>query len=204
MGVKNINTDSSTNVSYGRIAMLATNNDFNLQVSDPFFNRLSHQTGMVFSLDTQKPEIKCFSGYNVDVCTNMCVFGNANVLTLQLKDGLDKSYSQMKEFFSVAEETMTNHQNVINTLTNNYYSYKDLEAFIGKALFYATANSHLGTTPVLKAVKLLSDKSSKYALDHKQGGTGWLIYNAFTEALKDSSVSDEPTKVALLENLFLS
>jgi hypothetical protein len=159
---------------------------------------------MVFCLDTQKPEIKCFSGYNVDVCTNMCVFGNANILTVQLKDGLSTAYEKMETFFTSAEKTMAMHQDVINTLNNNYYSYKDIEHFIGKALLYATSNPHLGTTPVLKAVKLMLDKSSKYALDTKQGGTGWLVYNAFTEALKDSSIVDEPTKVALLENLFLS
>lgn len=206
IGSENGNGDEmDKNIAYSRVsAKLRLPSTMNYTVDDPFFNELFSEVGMVFGLDTQKPEIKVWKGSRVAVCTNQCVFGADSINSVLLKNNISDVYVKAKHYMDNIEKDIILYKEKIERLTNKIYRDGLLDQKIGQILKASNKDKRLGVTSTLGMLNLIQDKTSRYAINDMGEISGWLLYNAMTEVLKKASVMDEATKVLLLEEIFLN
>lgn len=177
--VENANDDGSVNKAYGRASILGK-----LKLDNDF----SYQLGIVYSVDTQVPMIKIFTGLNVNVCTNMTIFSashieSANILSDKRKD----IYPKLREYSEEYQKIYEDYSKVIKKMSEVYYDSEEVKRKIGEiALYSGKAGSIFGNNTVSLAVKHLLS-SDRYKLDSKGGSNGWLLYNAFTDVVTEKS-----------------
>lgn len=205
-GSKNANPDelSEENIAYSRvIAKAKLPAEYDLLVDDDTFNHLWSEIGLVYALDTKKPEMKVYRGKRVSVCTNQCVFGADNITGILLTSSRADIYERAAKYAKSAMEDVEKYRPILETLNGTVYSGSSLNEQIGKMFRYASSNPKLGITTMTGMLKSIQDDKTRYAI--KNGAiTGWTLYNACTEELKKSNILDESTKTLLLEKVFLN
>jgi hypothetical protein len=207
IGSKNLNADADlgANTAYSRVSVkIKMPSEFDIVTDDVFFKDLFGEIGLVYALDTQKPEMKVWRGNRVFVCTNQCVFGADNVTSIQLKDGREHIYERVSRYIDQAMVQRQYHIDKIEMLTEQSYSGGKLNEKIGEMFRYGLSNKKLGVNVISATLKSIESKTSRYSLDENGSITGWKLYNAVTEELKNSSILDEVSKTLLLEKLFLN
>ncbi len=195
--------DDSENVAYSRLSAIATlPPEYAILAGDSLFNDMTTEVGLVYNLDTGKPEMKLFRGERVRVCLNQCVFGASNITTVNMLSSRVAIYEQADKYVQTIGEMVTKYKGIIEKLTETKRSGKSLEQIFGKMLVEATKNQKLGIQIVTGAIKSILDSKSMYKLDANGEITDWRILNALTEEAKRANIFDAATKVQVLDSIF--
>lgn len=169
---------------------------------DGDYNHMWTEIGFVYAFDTKSPEIKVFRGKRVSACTNQCIFGEANVTSINLaRSNESGAYISLKEYVETATADLQQYIDTVQKLAGRKREGVVLEQQLGHMLMQSKRFPKLGTTCVNDAVNYILDPKTKYAL--VEGVTNdWMLYNACTESLKKSNLLDECSKTILLEKIF--
>ena len=194
------------NTAYGRFAAIARMPvEYNLNVADitPQFNNMYHEIGLVYALDTTKPEIKAFSGKKVDVCLNQTVFGADNVTSV-LMAGLRRNdiYTYLHNYAKTALEETLKYRQFVERLVEQKLVGSQLHEHIGDLVLYAMKDKYLGITSVMDAIKMITDEKTMYYGMGDAGTNKWITYNACTKAIQKANMFDEPTRAIALQSAF--
>lgn len=199
--VVNTNEDKSNNTSYGRLSVKAKlQNDYDFEVNGEHF---TSEMGMVYAFDTKKPEIKLFSGKRVSVCTNQCIFGADNITSILLTNNKRSNINEIARlYFDKIKQDNEKYIEVVSKMMDT--KILDFDHHVGRLVNKSIKMKNLGIRPVLAAVGLLNDETSKYEMVKNDANRNlWVSYNALTEVLKKENIFEEASKTLLLENLYL-
>ena len=187
--VVNAEEDKSENISYGRFAIDA-------KVANGEFNK---RIGIVVALNINAPIIGAYSGTEVSACTNLCVFNYEHMSTFLLNSkDYKKVYDNLDSYFNNIDAIYTEYLEVIDRMKNKVLNTQQINEFMGELLFYGSNHQQLGTTPVLSAVKALSDEQSIYSIREGQT-TLYNIYNSITQNITDKAgILDKSSKTLSL------
>lgn len=203
-GSSNAERDSGDkNIAYSRVAVIARlPSEYDINPNDPIFNHLQSEIGLVYALDSTKPEIKAFRGSRVSVCTNQCVFGTTDVKVFSLTSNYQELYGYLDNFAEQTATTFTRYKDIIDHMANRVLRGDEYLAKIGELAQYGLSERKLGSNMVTDAIRnTLNPKSMYYVPENT--ATVWKLYNACTAEFVKSSIVDEPAKSLLLRNLFL-
>lgn len=203
--VENAETDGTKNVSYGRVAIKAKLPElygFGVDI-DSLFNDLYSEIGMVYALDTSKPEMKVGNGKRVSVCTNQCIFGTNNLTSILLtSSNREKLYDDTKRYADNLDSEISQYKARIERMHETKLVGKAaINERIGKIFWDSKKTNDLGINIASNMLTLLQDSNTIYTIKDNQTND-WTIYNALTQSLKKSSIIDEPSKVLFLQNIF--
>ena len=160
--------------------------------------------GMVYSLDTQKPTMKIYSGENAWACTNLAIFGARYVHQVELLQGVSSIYDKALEFVENLAQQLTRFKEIYERMNEKNYKGEEINTIVGYLLRESYKNKQIGTNAVLSALKDLEDNKSKYAI--REGVTSqWNVYSAMTQYVTDKvDISDKASKTVMLSNLFVN
>lgn len=196
--VVNKNTeDEVLNISYPRVVVEAR-----LGGSIPGFESV---IGLIYALNTQRPIMKIYSGQNVSACTNLTIFNSEFLFQQDLLGNYREVYSKAKDFYDHKVEEIVEFEEVYTRLNNTQLTRQQLNDKMGDMLL-KSPRTRLGTTPIVQAAKMLMDSSSAYSV-YKGNSfqcSEWNIFNAVTQALGSSDITERPTKTVSLAKLFLN
>lgn len=190
-------TSDILNEAYGRVAIQAK---FPSEFS---MNEHDHVIGMVYSLDTQKPSIKVFSGQNAWACTNLAIFGAKYVHQVEIMQGVDSIYEKTLEYIDGTIKQLEEFQVIHQKMNNTFYEGQEIDRLFGYLLREGYKNKQLGVNPILSAVRDMDDNKSRYAI--RDGKTSqWNAYSALTQYITDKvDILDKSSKTVMLSNLFI-
>lgn len=203
--VENAEEDGTKNTAYGRVALrakLPAIFDLNLGFNSQF-NHAYSEIGIVYALDTTKPEMRVANGKRVSVCTNQCIFGSDNITSVLLTStNREKIYRDTNVYVQSLEEETQRYKQVIERMYENVLvGDRQINERIGKIFRSCKKTNDVGINIASSMLGLLEDERSMYGI--KNGETNdWIIYNALTESIKKSSIIDESSKVLFLEGIF--
>lgn len=195
------NKDAGTekvNEAFGRVAVQAK--------LPAEYTAHSHDTviGLVYALDTQKPNVKVFCGQNAWACTNLSIFGARYIHTVEILQGTSSLYEKVAEFSEGMTEQIRRFKEIYTRMNEKIYEDNEIDRVIGKLLLDSMKNKSIGTTPILSATRDLIDPKSVYAIRENKTSQ-WNIYSAMTQYVTDKvDISDKPTKTVSIANLFIS
>ncbi|MDF2188944.1 hypothetical protein [Paraflavitalea sp. CAU 1676] len=169
----NANADSSLNVSYGRLNLVAR-----FEIDAEVF----YEIGVLIAYDLQIPKIKIYSGAKVSACMNLCVFQADDVVKFDITNGVN--LQMVQTFLTQLTERIANVSRIVQRLKGVPISPEAMDTLIGRMLIKTTEKklAH-GTTSILSGLDTMTDDRSKYY--YKQPNfNAWLFYNAFTEYME--------------------
>lgn len=160
--------------------------------------------GLVYSLDTQKPTMKIYSGENAWACTNLSIFGAKYIHSVELLQGVNSIYDKSLEFVDGLTAQLARFQLIYQKMNDKIYKGEEINTIIGYLLRESYRNKQIGTSAILSALKDLEDNKSRYAI-REDKTTQWNIYNATTQYCTDKvDIVDKATKTVMLANLFVN
>lgn len=196
--IVNKNEDGSENISYSRVRIEKRLDASSLnEVGE--FNPI---VGMIYALDISKPVIKVYTGLNAVACNNLNVFNADHLFTMELLSNYKLVYKYAKNYYDATNELIDNYFKNITAMKNTILNKGDYTELMGKFLLKSVKDNSVGTTPVVKAAKLLEDKQSNYYF-HKEGNNNlWNIYNATTDYISSSpEYKEHPNKSLKVFNI---
>lgn len=189
------NEDSSENIAYGRVLVESRIGD-----NIPGFSSV---IGVIYALDLQKPVIKIYSGENATACTNLTIFRADRVFTQNLFEDFSDTYRKAKTFLESKSEEIDHFRRTYKQLTDTILPTDELNRVLG-FLLRSSAESKLGTTPVVQAASRLDDPQSIY-FAQKEGTSLFNVYNAITQSITNSKeFLDKPNKTVELTEMVLN
>lgn len=196
--VANKELSGETNEAYGRVLVEAKfPNNFCAYEHDSVI-------GMVYSLDTQKPTIKIYSGENAWACTNLSIFGARYIHSVELLQGTHSIYEKALEYVEGMAEQLRRFKIMYERMNEKIYRGDEINTIVGYLLREGMKNKNLGTTPILSAVKDLEEPKSKYAI-RDNTTSQWNMYNAITQYVTDKvDIADKANKTVMISNLFIA
>lgn len=160
--------------------------------------------GLVYSLDTQKPELKVYSGENAWACTNLSIFGARYIHSVQLLQGTSSIYEKALEYVDGLAEQLRRFKEIYEKMNEKVYSGDQIDRVMGYLLREGIKNRQIGTSPVLAAAKDLDDPKSRYAI-REDKTSQWNIYSALTQYVTDKvDIADKASKTVMLSKLFIN
>lgn len=196
--VVNKNEDGTENVSYARVRIEKRYDASKLDdIGD--FNPV---VGLIYALDISKPVIKVYAGLNAVACNNLNVFNAEHLFQVDLLSNYKLAYNYAKEYKSGIEELIESYFRRISDMKNRMLTVEEYQDIVGMVLRRGVRDNSIGTTPIVKAVKLLEDKQSNYYF-HREGNNNlWNIYNASTDYISSSpEYKEAPNKSLKMFNL---
>jgi len=193
---KNIE-DNTLNIAYPRVVIEA-------RLGNPIIG-FESVIGIIYALDTQRPVMKVYSGNNATACTNLTIFNSEYLFQQDLLGDYKEIYCKAEEFYNNKVKEQEEFVNIYNRLISTNLTRTELNDRIGNLLL-KSHTTKLGTSPVVQASKLLMDNSSAYSV-YKGNNfecTEWNIYNAVTQCLHKSEITEKATKTVALAKLFLN
>lgn len=166
----------------------------------------SHDTvcGLVYALDTQKPNIKVYSGHNAWACTNLSIFGARYIHTVEILQGTSSIYEKIAEYVEGITEQTRKFKEIHDAMNSKFYENEEIDRVIGKLLINSYKNKSIGTTPILSAMKDLLDPKSVYSIRENKTSQ-WNIYSAMTQYVTDKvDIVDKSLKSVAISNLFIT
>ena len=184
--------------AFGRVAAIKT-------IAIDGGEELNYQIGFIYSLEQSKPFVKVFSGVNVKVCTNLCVFNPSNIAKFFINDEgqMQASYARVEEYISNLSKDVKQAIQIINTMKNTPMNKKQVNDFFGQMLRnFTEVKNAAGKNCILSGMEHLCDKSSIYFFE--QFTNTWNVYNAIThDFAKTAHIIDQPDKVLAIYNEML-
>ena len=120
-GSSNAERDSGDkNIAYSRVAVIARlPSEYDINPNDPIFNHLQSEIGLVYALDSTKPEIKAFRGSRVSVCTNQCIFGADNITSILLTNNKRSDIDEIARlYFEKIKQDNDRYIEIVSKLMN--------------------------------------------------------------------------------------
>lgn len=156
---------------------------------------MNYQIGFIYSVEQGKPFIKTFAGFNIHICSNMCIFNTRNIAKFDMLTNMAGSYEAIKEFISNATDDYKKGINIINAMRKTEINLEGVKNLLGHlCLSFSSIKNIAGTNCILSASKLLTDKESIYYFENKTNC--WNVYNALTHGFNDKThIIDQPEKV---------
>lgn len=170
-------------------------------VNFPIDEEMTYQIGFVYALDLLTPLVKVFSGVNVRVCNNLCIFSNS-MYKKENFNNRERSFSDAIGYLKNIEKNMESAKNIIYQMKNFFINEQEKNMLLGKILQAVVAPKNLaGTQSVINAAKLFNDpKNARYYF--KENTNAWVFYNALTEGYEGKvHLLDQPEKVLQLFEL---
>jgi len=185
--IKNANDNGDENISFGRLNMITR-----FAIDEEMF----YEVGLLVALDMAVPKVKVYRGAKVKACLNLCVFGEEDIITFDVNEGMN--IDVIKSYLESATNKIQEVISIVKRMKEIPVLSGDVHKVIGH-LFMKTIEETKtsGTNAILSGVNYLTDSTSKYY--YKQDGFNlWLLFNAFTEyfeAGKKTKLYDIPEKV---------
>ncbi|CAH8285901.1 hypothetical protein EV196_106139 [Mariniflexile fucanivorans] len=171
----NLNEDKTENISFGRIHL-----NYNFKID----NELRYDLGLIVALDKGKPIAKIYSGVKVNACMNLCIFGAEQIIRFEISSTGDSYKDVFKNQFQHIKKNIDLSKRIIEVLKNYHLSHDKIQRLNGYILEEIIKNNSVaGTNPILNAIKLQSEKSSRYFAN--KGLNAWLYFNSLTEYLNE-------------------
>lgn len=189
--------NNTVNEAYGRVLIEAKfPNHFSVKEHDSVI-------GLVYSLDTQKPTMKIYSGENAWACTNLSIFGARHIHSVEIVQGTVSIYEKSLEFVEGLTAQLARFQQIYERMNDKFYQGEEINTAIGYLLRESYRNKQIGTTPIISALKELEDNKSKYAI-REDKTSQWNMYNALTQYVTDKTdILDKASKSVMIANLFV-
>ena len=186
--VINENHDHVSNIAYPRFSL-----EVNRGVS-PLDPSETNVFGLLVAMDQQKPIIKAYSGTNVSSCLNLCVFRAENLFAQDLMADLTNMWNNVQRFYRENEEKIELHASMNKQLHETHLTNNQVNVRLGSMLRNAK-HAGLGTSPIVNAAELLSNKTSTYYFKQEDGTTLYNLFNSVTQGITDSKdLMSKPTK----------
>lgn len=185
--VMNQNTDDmNLNISYPRALVEARMNSE--------LTGFTSVVGILYSLDTGKPSVRVYTGQEVQVCMNLCIFNAEHVNTYDIMGNYQQAYEMTGKYIERKEEEQKEYEQIWNELTEISYTESEYQRTLGDILMRATRKNLVNT--VTKATKSMLTKDSRYYVYPNNEFTcnGWNLYNAMTEVLNNADMVEKPLK----------
>lgn len=194
----NKNEDGSENISYARVRIEKRFDAKTLnEIGD--FNPI---VGMIYALDVSKPVIKVYAGLNAVACNNLNVFNAEHLYQVELLSNYKTSYDYAKKFNNQINNILEEYFANIEQMKNRQLTNMEYKEIVGNVLAKSVKDNILGTTPIVKAVKLLEDRNSNYYFYKNDNNTLWNIYNSATDYISSSSeYKEHPNKSLKMFNI---
>lgn len=196
--VANKEESGTINEAYGRVLVQAKlPNEFCAYEHDSVI-------GLVYSLDTQKPSVRIYSGENAWACTNLAIFGARYIHTVELLQGINSVYEKALEYVEGVGDQIRRFKQIYEIMNEKFYQGDEIDKVTGYLLREGIRNKQLGTSPILSAIKDLDDPKSKYGIrDDKT--SQWNVYSALTQYVTDKvDIVDKASKTVMLSKLFVN
>jgi hypothetical protein len=168
----------------------------------PIDNEMSYQIGFMYSLEQGKPFVKIFSGFNISICSNMCIFGSKNTQKFDLlTQGTDGAYSEIENYLNNSSKNIEEGIKLINEMKNTILNREEVKNFLGEmCLNFSATKNVAGTSTILNASKLLTTKGDRHYFDEET--TAWNVFNSLTDGYRDKThILDQPEKVRNIYNV---
>jgi len=166
--------------------------------------KLTYNVGYLYALDLGKPVLKIFSGINVNICSNMCIFNATNFDKYELMSvGKSGAIEKIKNFMERRNEDCQKALQIVNVLKNLQFNEEETQKLLGDFLIsFQVVKNYAGVNCITNAAKLLKTKGGIY---YYEGVTsGWNIYNAITHYFGEKShIIDHPEKVFFVYEKFI-
>lgn len=197
--VANKEADSEVvNEAFGRVAIRA--------IFPNNFSGKDHNSviGLVYSLDTQKPNMRIYSGHEAWACTNLAIFGARHIHSVELLQGVGSIYEKGLEFVEGMTEQLARFQLLYERMNDKIYKGDEINTTLGYLFREANRNKQIGTSAVMSAMHDLDDPKSKYAI-REDKTSQWNMYSALTQYITDKvDILEKPSKTVLISKLFVS
>ena len=201
-------TLNTEDITYNRVVVQATLPEEYKFEDDPHKPTI----GMVYGLDTKKPVVKFFKGWERCVCTNLCVF-NPQLLSCQdLESGSPIDFNPLERIIEQTDDTKTWIKKMVekefDCSTHNIN--ESLGRWIRNCIGMSYNNHYqpvkIACSTPIDAYKLLFEKENSDYYTGIDSGTisMYQVYNAFTQILTDSRKKDSFNifeKTLLLKNI---
>lgn len=192
--VINENIEGSQNIAYPRFSLEVN------KLNSPIENEINVY-GLLVGMDLGKPLIKAYSGLNASSCLNLSIYKNTNLISQDLLTNLDSLYERVSKFYTEEEEKFKIHSEILNKLKNTILNDKQVDRLLG-SLLKQGKSSGLGTSIIVNAADLLTDKRSIYYHNPSEDTTFYNFYNAITQGITDSNdILTKPNKTLITANL---
>jgi len=181
--------------AYGRAGAIKT-----IEINE----ELNYSIGYMYALDLAKPVLKVFSGVNVKICSNMCIFNFSNMEKYEyMVTGKKGAIEKVKEYYNRVDADIENAKKIINDLRKMEFSEKEVQNLLGDFLTsFQVVKNYAGVNCIANAAKLLKDKKTHYYYENFT--SGWNIYNAITDYFgKKAHIIDHPEKVYFVYEKFV-
>lgn len=165
---------------------------------------LSYNVGYMYALDLSKPVLKVFSGVNVKICSNMCIFNAEHFEKWELLTvGKSGGVAKVEKFMKNIDENLQQSLKIINVLKGMQFSEEETYKLLGDFLIsFQLVSNHAGVNCITNAAKLLKQKGQPYYFE--KFTSGWNIYNAITDYFgKKCHILDHPEKVWFVYEKFV-
>ena len=186
--VINENHDHQSNIAYPRFSV-----EVNKGVS-PLDPNETNVFGLLVAMDQQKALIKSYSGTNATACLNLSIFNAENLFAQDLMGDLTNLWNQVQRFYRDNEQKIELHSNINKQLVETALTNNQVNVRLG-AMLRNAKHAGLGTSPVVNAAELLSNKTSTYYFKEENGTTLHNLFNSITQGITDSKdLLSKPTK----------
>jgi len=176
--VVNQNVEGGENIAYPRFML-------EVRREEVFFGDVAYVNvfGLLIGMDQQKPIIKAYTGMNVSACTNLCVFNADETYSQNLMESLDNTWNAVVRFSENEKRKLDNYREIHMNLVDTSLNQEEVNERLGFLLRNAN-KTKLGTTPIVNAAKLLTDRASAYYFEKETNMFN--LFNAVTQGITDS------------------
>ena len=191
----NINEDGSQNTAYGEVLV---------EGKLPFIEGHEWTVMAMYNLKGQVPRFKVATGAKVKACTNMCVWGAEDIVSVIMTDSLRPAYDAAIQYVQDVEYKKESYERTIRELTEQYLERAELNERLGTMLKLGTKDRDIGTSMIVAGARNLYDDKSRYTVDANGGTNAYNLFNACTQYITDSvALSQKPEKtLSLSQKLF--
>lgn len=204
-GELSADSEGLQNVAYGSlIAKAKLPESFNvIPQIDSQFKDMWSEIGLVYNLNSLKPEMRLYRGKRISICSNGCIFGANNITSISLTSSYQRIYDETERYIEQSSIDIERYKRISEYMFEKNLNISQIRELTGELIFFAKKNKELGINPISDAVNSLMNTSSRYSISSDDTTTSWHYYNAITESLKKSSILTESTKVELLQKVFI-
>jgi hypothetical protein len=203
-GELNVDGEGVQNVAYGTILAKAKLPESYSVVPniDSLFRDMTGEIGLVYNLNSLKPEMRLYKGKRISYCSNGCIFGADNITNLSITGNYHRIYDDTVRYIDNSLGDVQKYKRIAEYMYEQVLNKNQIYEMAGELLFFAKKNKELGINPVSDAISSLMDSSSRYSIIEDKT-TLWNMYNSVTESIKKSNILTESTKVMLLQKVFV-
>lgn len=193
--VINKNEEGTENAAYPRFGIVGYPKEVN-----EVFPEYRSNFGLLVAMDTSKPLIKVYTGFEAKACLNLTIFRGEDITSQDLLQGTENIWKALKGYREEEENKIEVYNKTLAKISNINLTSEQLQRFLGMALLSAPKYGY-GTSTVVNAARLIANQKSSYYGD--KGLTGERVYNVMTEGVSSSNeIITKPNKTLGITKFF--